>query len=210
VISSRVTGRPVSRVKDLPHGPTGLVVWVRKRRFVCAEAGCPKRSFTQVSGQLPARSRLTVRLRVKVASAVARTNRAVSDVAAEHGLSWWTVHRVLVAAAAAALPAPAPTAVLGIDETRTRRVRCLFEDGAWSRSDPWMTSIVDLDPSHRSAVIGLTPGRTGACVEAWIKLTGNAFRDAVKVVAIDPPAPTHQGSAGRCPTRGSWSITSTW
>jgi transposase len=193
VVSSRVKDRPVSGVKDLPHGPTGLVVWVRKRRFVCAEVDCLKRLFTEVSGQLPARSRLTVRLRVKVASAVARTNRAVSDVAAEHGLSWWTVHRVLVAAAAAALPAPAPTAVLGIDETRTRRVRWLFEDGAWSRSDPWTTSIVDLDPAHRSAVIGLTPGRTGACVEAWIKLTGSAFRDAVKVVAIDPPAPYASG-----------------
>jgi transposase len=61
VISARVKDRPTSRVKDLPHGPTGLTVWVRKRRFVCAEADCPKRSFTEVSGQLAARSRLTVR-----------------------------------------------------------------------------------------------------------------------------------------------------
>jgi transposase len=116
----------------------------------------------------------------------------MSDVATEHGLSWWTVHRILVAAAAA-LPAPVPTAVLGIDETRTRRVRWMFEDGAWSRSDPWMTSIVDLDPAHRSAIIGLTSGRTGACVEAWMKLPDNVFRDAVQVVAIDPSAPYASG-----------------
>lgn len=193
VVSSRVKERPLSRAKDLPHGETGLVVWVRKRRFVCAEADCPKKSFTEVSGQLPARSRLTVRLRTKVSAAVTTTNRAMSDVAAENGLSWWTVHRVLVAAAAAALPAPAPTAVLGIDETRTRGVRWLFEDGAWARSDPWMTSIVDLDPTHRSQVIGLAPGRTGACVEAWIKSQDSAFRDAAKVVVIDPSAPYASG-----------------
>jgi transposase len=56
-----------------------------------------------------------------------------------------------------------------------------------------MTSIVDLDPAHRSAVSGLTPGRTGACVLAWIKLTGSSFRDAVRVVAIDPSAPYASG-----------------
>jgi transposase len=193
VVSTRVKDRPLSRVKDLPHGPTELQLVVRKRRFYCAESDCPRKSFTEVSGELPPRARLTGRLRSKVAAAVTRTNRAMSDVAAEHHLSWWTVHRILVAAAAAALPPPAPTAVLGVDETRTRRVRWLFADGAWARSDPWMTSIVDLDPTHRSAIIGLTPGRTGACVEAWIKLTGSTSRDAVRIVTIDPSAPYASG-----------------
>ena len=42
------------RAKDLPHGPVPLRVWVRKRRFVCAERRCERGSFTETSAQLPA------------------------------------------------------------------------------------------------------------------------------------------------------------
>lgn len=62
VLSSRVKDRPTSRVKDLPHGPVPLRVWVRKRRFVCAESLCDRRTFTEASEQLPPRARLTGRL----------------------------------------------------------------------------------------------------------------------------------------------------
>ena len=40
VMSGLVKDRPTSRVKDLPHGPVPLRVWVRKRRFACAEVLC--------------------------------------------------------------------------------------------------------------------------------------------------------------------------
>jgi hypothetical protein len=68
-----------------------------KRRFVCAEKLCSRGSFTEVSAQVPARSRLTTRLRTKVSAAVTTTNRAISEVAADYGLAWWTVHWILVA-----------------------------------------------------------------------------------------------------------------
>ena len=105
VLSGLVKERPTCRVKDLPHGLVPLRVWVRKRRLRCAEPLCPRRSFTQSCPQLPARSRLTSRLRVKVATAVTATNRAMSEVATEHDLAWGTVHRILVAAAVTAVRA---------------------------------------------------------------------------------------------------------
>lgn len=43
-----------------------------------------------MSEQVPAQSRLTVRLRVQVERAVSRTNRAMSEVTADHDLAWWT------------------------------------------------------------------------------------------------------------------------
>jgi transposase len=55
LLSGLIKDRPTSRVKDLPHGPVPLVVFVPKRRFACAE---------------------------------------------DHGIAWWTVHRILVKAAA--------------------------------------------------------------------------------------------------------------
>src|SRR4051794_312699 len=179
VFSGRVQDRPVRRVKDLPHGPAPLRVWVRKRRYRCLEDGCARRSFTETTEELPVRSRLTARLRVKVREAVTGTNRAVSEVATEHGIAWATVQRALVAAAAGLLGPAALTSRIGIDETRARSVRWVFderEDGPrWRRTDPWMTSIVDLDPAHRGGILGLAPGRSGACVEGWLSLQGKDF-----------------------------------
>ena len=56
-----------------------------------------------------------------------------------------------------------------------------------------MTSIVDLDPGRPGGIIGLAAGRSGACVQDWVALQGNDFRDAVWVVAIDPSAPYASG-----------------
>jgi transposase len=197
VLSALIKDRPTSRVKDLPHGLVPLIVFVRKRRFACVEVLCERRSFTETSDQLPARARVTTRLRVKVCAAVTTTNRAVSEVATEHGIAWGTVHRILVKAAADILGQAAPTTMIGIDETRARSVRWI-QDGlehssTWRRSDPWMTSIVDLDRSHAGGIIGLSAGRSGACVEGWIALQSKQFRAAVEVVAIDPSAPYASG-----------------
>jgi transposase len=162
VMSFRVKDRPVCRLKDLPHGSVPLHLWVCKRRFVCREQLCSRGSFTEVSDQVPARSRLTTRLRRKVSAAVTATNRAMSEVAADYGVAWWTVHRILVATAIEVLGRAAPTSMIGIDETRAPSVRWFFKETGWARSDLWMTSIVDLDPSHPGGIIGLAraaPGR---------------------------------------------------
>ncbi len=166
VLSGLIKDRPTSRVKDLPHGPVPLVVFVRKRRFACAEVRCERGSFTETTLQLPARARVTTRLKVKVCAAVTTTNRAVSEVAKDHGIAWWTVHRILVKAAADVLGKAAPTSMIGIDETRARSVRWIQEGIeqklTWRRSDPWMTSIVDLDSTPRvgsSAWPRAAPGR---------------------------------------------------
>ena len=116
------------RIRDLPVADQQVALWWRKRRLVCLEPACPRRSFTQTTAEIPARSRLTARLRQRLAEAVARSNRAVSEVAAEYGVSWRTVHKAFIVACADWLPPPAPTRVLGIDETRARTVRWILQD----------------------------------------------------------------------------------
>ncbi len=197
VLTARVHERPQVRIKDLPVGSGRLrLVW-RKRRYRCHEPQCPRRSFTETSAQVPGRARLTQRLREHLADAVGRSNRAVSDVAGEYGVAWWTVQRAVVAELARRLPEPQPTTMIGIDETRARSVRWLLQDAGdgpvWRRSDPWMTSIVDLDPTHPRGILGLTPGRSGACVQAWLALQTQAFRAGITTVAIDPSAPYASG-----------------
>jgi transposase len=90
VISSRVKDRPLCRLTDLPHGGVPLRLWVCKRRFTCTEKRCARRSFTEIIDHIPARSRLTKRLRTKVSAAVTATNRGISDVAGDYSVAWWT------------------------------------------------------------------------------------------------------------------------
>ena len=49
--SARVHSRWAQSVKDLPYGAPMLVRW-DKRRFVCDQVECPRRTFTEVTDQL--------------------------------------------------------------------------------------------------------------------------------------------------------------
>jgi hypothetical protein len=46
-------------------------LWWRKRRLVCAEPWCPRRTFTQPSTAVQPRARVTERLREQLATAIA-------------------------------------------------------------------------------------------------------------------------------------------
>ncbi|MEO5315806.1 transposase [Pseudarthrobacter sp. CC12] len=77
--------------------------------------------------------------------------------------------------------------MLGIDEHRFRSVR-YFQDSAskvWTRFEPWMTTIVDLDTGQ---VLGVVDGRDHKGVGDWLFARPLEWRLAVQVVAIDPTA----------------------
>ena len=188
------------------------VIW-RKRRYRCRETGCAQRVFVERSVQIPPRHRLTGRLRARLELAASRTARALSDVAGEYGVSWWSVHRALVVAAAARTPTVlAPVRRLGLDETRARSLRWAFDPdiGKWRLSDPWMTSFVDLDTGRPGWLLGLTPGRSGAAVTAWLSTRDQAWRDGIEVVALDPSAPFAAAIRRALPRATSWWTTSIW
>jgi transposase len=199
VITSTVKDRPVMRLKDLPACGQAVELWWRKRRLICGESRCPRRTFTQASVGVRPRGRVTERLRDQVAVAIASSNRAVADVAREYSLSWPTAHKALVAASARWLPEPEPTTRLGIDETRFRSVRWILEGITWKRSDPWLTSFVDCAGDGPGSLLGLAPGRTGACVKDWLGEQTDAFRKKVEIVVIDPSAPYASGVRAALP-----------
>jgi transposase len=194
-----VSGRPYDvregRIKDLPFGHRPLLVIWRKRRFRCPERRCPQQVFTERSAQVPPRCRLTARLRARLEQAASRSARALSDVAVEYGVSWWSVHRALVVAAVGrAEVLTAPVRMLGLDETRARSLRWSWVDGdGWRLSNPWMTSFVDLDLGRPGWLLGLVPGRSGAAVETWLAAQPKAWQEGIEVVALDPSAPFAAG-----------------
>jgi transposase len=161
-VSSRVHAWVEQRVRDIPYAGEVQVV-VRKPRLVCLEPACPGRTFTPATEQLPARARCTTRLKTAVLNAVIDSGRAVSEVAADFGVAWWTV-QATVNAAAVLLPSVDDLHVhrLGIDEHRYRRVRWYRDDGGgWRRVEPWMSTIVN---AASGQVLGIVDGRDSAAV----------------------------------------------
>ncbi len=63
MLSTSVKGHAVTRPRDVPYGEAAVhLVW-HKRRWRCREEACGRASFTESVLQVPARSRLTTRLR---------------------------------------------------------------------------------------------------------------------------------------------------
>ncbi|MBA4103969.1 MAG: ISL3 family transposase, partial [Arthrobacter sp.] len=188
VISSRRKERRLQRLRDIPVAGPVEVLW-SKYRWYCEEPACDRLSFFESTPQVPRRARSTGRLRDHLVDAVIRSGRAVSETAAGFAVSWWMVRAALNEACLLKLPdvdALRPR-MLGIDEHRFRSVR-YFQDPAtraWTRFEPWMTTIVDLDTGQ---VLGVVDGRDHKGVGDWLFARPLEWRLGVQVVAIDPSA----------------------
>lgn len=190
-VPTPVKERVATRPKDLPYGEVPLrVVW-HKRRWRCQATSCARSSFSEAVGEIPAWARTTGRLRRAIGKAV-ENGRSVAEAAGSHGVSWQTAQRATAAWAKARLGAIAPTPLLGIDETRFGRPRWLKNpDGKWTRLEPWETGFVDLRPIEQGGqgLLAQVDGRDSKAVTGWLNQQSQAFRDAVKIVAVDPSAP---------------------
>ncbi|CNG76763.1 ISMsm4%2C transposase [Mycobacterium tuberculosis] len=123
MVATRVKEQVTTRPRDLEvAGEPIRLVWHR-RRWVCREPACALGSFTEQVPQIPARARITGRLRERAGRDVADGGRTVAQAGREHGLSWPVVQAAFTAYAAGVLRVgPSASSVLGIDETR--RGRC--------------------------------------------------------------------------------------
>lgn len=134
--------------RDLPHRGRSIPLLWHKRRWRCRNPDCARGSFTETSPAVPARHRLTTRLRAAAGTAVGDRGATVMQAARDYGMSWPTVWAATRAHAATVLPAtPRPVWALGIDEIRRgrRRWRRNPATGSWEVAvDCWHVSFVDL------------------------------------------------------------------
>jgi hypothetical protein len=86
------------------------------------------------------------------------------------------------------LAEPEPVVVLGIDETRRGRAKWVQDEVTkkWRLTERFETNFVDLQGSQ--GLLGQASGRTKASVTAWLDTRGQAWKDAVQIVAMDPCA----------------------
>jgi transposase len=178
-----VTTRP----RDLPIAGRPVDLRWRKRRWHCDQPGCGRKTFTEAVDEVPARVRLTDRLRRAAGAAVADGGRTIVQSARDHGLSWPVVSAAFTHRAAIVLPdKPEPVAVLGIDEIRRGRPQWTWNDErqCWEIAvDRWHVGFVDL--AGGQGLLGQVEGRTSTAVTDWLEQREEDWRRGVRFVAID-------------------------
>ena len=186
-VSDRRHDTVLARPRDVRRGGDPVAVWWVKCRWKCEAPGCRRKTFTERVPQVPLRCRLTRRLREQAGTEVAERGITPAEAARHAGVSWPVAHDAFAAAADPVLEqAPAPVAQLGIDEHRRGRPR-------WTRdadtgeylllADRWHTCFVDL--SGGQGLLGQVEGRTADDAAYWLAQATPAWRDAIRVVAID-------------------------
>ena len=187
VVSTSPKGRVVTFPRDVPYGQELVrLVW-HKHRWRCKEQLCPRGSFTESIPQVPARARITARLRGEVGAAAADRFSCVLAAAAHYRVSWPIAHAALAGHIAGPLAEPLPVVkVLGIDETR-RGKPVWAQDPVTRRwriaHDRWHTGIVDAVGT--AGLLAHIEGRTSTAVVGWLDAQPQAWRDQVTHVTID-------------------------
>ena len=185
--AGRVHQRVLTGPRDRPQGRDAVdLVWL-KYRWKCQNPGCARVTFTEATDQVPARARVSGRLREHAAELVGELGVAVSVAAGACGLSWPSTHRAFIDRADPVLEAPvAPVRVLGIDETRRGRPRFTRDPDTdtWVLvADRWHTGFVDI--SGAQGLLGQVEGRTSDDAAYWLHQAGPAWREQVQIVVID-------------------------
>ncbi|AYA23519.1 hypothetical protein C6369_002565 [Rhodococcus rhodochrous] len=152
-VSTRSKGWVTTRPRDIKIGPDRpKAVW-SKRKWMCSNSSCDRRSFTESIPQIPPRARITGHAKAEMALAVLDDDRSVKAVAAAYGCSWNTCHTAVAVTADPILEVePERVVVLGIDETfkpMRERARSIL---AVSRRRPFMVTM-----TNRVAFAGLVP-----------------------------------------------------
>lgn len=164
VISSSLKGHATTAPRDVPYGPAPVRLLWHKRRWRCRERRCVRASFTESLPAVPARARVSTRLRTQCGAAVADGFSCVAAGAAHYGISWPVAHAAYIAHVDAALAAPLPPVrVLGIDEALHGKPR--WEQDPVTKKwriahDRWHTGIVDA--AGAAGLMAHIDGRTAA------------------------------------------------
>jgi transposase len=176
------------RVSDVPVVGHPLELRVRVPRYRCVHDGCAREVFAHDTSRLARPGASTTR---RCATFILRRlmldKTTVAAVARELGRSWDTVNDIAVAATSELLLTAGPARldgveVIGVDEHKWAHVRGAQADG-------FVTVITDLTAvvagQGPARLLDMVPGRSAAAMSDWLEARSQAFRDQVKIVAMD-------------------------
>lgn len=187
VFSTSLKGHATTHPRDLPYGEAPVALVWHKRRWRCRERACSRGSFTESVPAVPARARVSTRLRAECGAGVAQGFSCVLAAAEHFRVSWPVAHRAYIAHVDEALSEPLPAVtVLGIDETRRGKPKW-EQDPATQRwrvaHDRWHTGIVDA--AGTGGLLAHIDGRTASAVAEWLEAQPDSWREGITHVTID-------------------------
>lgn len=184
--SLRSRGWVTTRPRDIKIGADRPLIMWRKRKWLCTNISCDRKSFTESTPSVPARARVTTRAKREMALAVLDDDRSVKAVGAAYGCSWNTCHDAVIATADPVLAGQPPLVrVLGIDETRRGKAKWQTcpSTGVRRWVDRWDTGLVDI--TGTGGLLVQINGRASQPVTDWLAQREQGWKDGIEFVAID-------------------------
>ena len=164
-------------VRDLAcFGRPARLRWI-KRRWRCVDADCEAKTWTEQSRHVDAQVVLTRRAGAEACRQVSEA-RAVSKVAAELGVCWWTVMNAVIEHGTPLVDDPeriGPVRQLGIDETT-------YLSAKPAHPTIYATGLVDLGSK---VLIDLVEGNSAAHLRRWSAGADPRWLSGIEVVATD-------------------------
>jgi transposase len=183
---ARAKDRRPTWVRDLPIGGRPVVLCWWKRVWCCPHPQCEVRTWTEQHEAIAPRAVLTERARQWAFEQVGDRDAAVSAVAEQLGVAWWTVmDQVIdrgtpeVDAGDRVVPADDPVTAVGVDETAYLRATT-------THATTFATGIVDLTPGRPARLLDVVEGRSGTVLADWLADQPPAWRAAVTTASLDP------------------------
>ena len=175
-------GTVVRRLAHVPLGWRPTTLWVRIRRYRCAD--CARVWRQDTSSAAAPRARLSRHAVLWALKSLVIDRMSITRIAAGLGAAWHTVNdAVLEAGRQLLIDDPARfdgVEVLGVDE------HCWRHTGWGSR---FVTVIIDLTPirdgTGPARLLDMVEGRSKQVFKSWLDAQTRQFRDGIEVVAMD-------------------------
>jgi transposase len=186
-VPGRVRDHVDRELTDLPVVGHPTRLHLRVPRYLCETAGCENRVFrARIDHVAVPRAAVTRRATRWILQRLALDRMSVAAVAKTLGLSWNTVNTLaLNAIRTIVYDRPGHldgVRVIGVDEHKWKHVR--------GHGDPsFVTVIVDLTPvvegTGPARLLDMVAGRSADVLKTWLDEREQAFRNRVKIVAMD-------------------------
>ncbi len=181
-VPAHVHDRREHLLRDVPVGGRATVLVWWKRIWRCPEPTCAVRTWTERSPLGAPRHSMTSRAKAWVTRRVGADGETVTSVARTLGVGWWSVMRAVIEVGRPLVEDPGRLEAvtgLGVDEHAWQRANAV-------RHTQYDTGVVGLDAGRPARLLEVVQGRSGGVYGDWLAERPDAWREQIRVAALDP------------------------